>query len=298
MSQAACLLALITIPIDRTCPDRIASLNPDLSAEAMVQSSSHPETISFRLIEESQGRTLEYDPAAPPIGANSPYIGTYDCRTCVGVYFPIKPASGSTKHRCFIAHINAWIEATKVDDASNCTAMESCHCLGDEGGHLEEAVVTRLVEESEAQGWGAADVDREKAVLVAPKFLRDESSDDEYAQGSAVADERKTNAHHVVQAIRKFLQEHDQVVECDTDAQGFIVDLSRQSELVCKVHVDLCSQDRSEGWLEKVDDGTRGKRERRFVAHSLGGGRSQGGPWYLIISPDPVIRPKFDKRVG
>ena len=76
----------------------------------------------FRSILPGQGGTFTH-PLYLNTSQHAPsheltHIGTFGCITCVGVYFEIDD------HRCFIAHINAYVDIGNRLIERNCTTRE------------------------------------------------------------------------------------------------------------------------------------------------------------------------------
>lgn len=102
----------------------------------------------YYAILEGCGGTLDLPPGDPidiPYNRNAiTRVGTYGCRTYVGVYIKL------TERRCFIAHINAYAQDERGDREPPENRSLKSHSEGD---LLREAVLLRLREEARTENW-------------------------------------------------------------------------------------------------------------------------------------------------
>lgn len=242
----------------------------------MATSDAEAPVIPFHFIAEGCGGTITTGDIS--------YVGTYGCKTCVGIYLPLKDSS-----RCFVAHINACF------DIGSSKKPWARRCVGDhEGPDVRHWVGQWLRLESGAQRWKAEDVDQSKIVVVCPAYRRYRRSSPMYRdRHNTNPEDWRPTGHFVVLGLQDFLQ-NDSICP-DESSQGFVVDHQDQS-LTCKISKDLSRTDRDAGWLEKVDgDGNDAKRDRKFtkdVCHGLNEQRA----WDITLGPDRAARKPLDIR--
>jgi len=181
----------------------------------MLRSTAGP--LHYRWIDTDYGgtytNTLDPPPSlqenTPSDLDNLPAIGTWKCRTCVGVYMKISATS------CFEAHINAahtrpaWHRSeAAIDPYRNRLVTEA------EGAYVREEVTRRLDEESYRSDWPP--LDKTMRVRLVCPMLRHEG--------------KAASGTFVVEGIRDFLRQRGyRVVDSmvvDQSSEGFVVTFS------------------------------------------------------------------------
>lgn len=135
-------------------------------------------------------------------GNQLPHIGTWDCQTCVGVYFAFQDQS------CFCAHINPVIDIHQ--------GLWERIPKPDEGEKLEKLIFALLKEHCGSAS--ALNPDRE-IIVVCPRLYENKWAKDPAKWAKLVG-------YYVVEGIRAWLAESTastKSVVCDESAQGFVV---------------------------------------------------------------------------
>lgn len=167
-------------------------------------------TIKFHNVNEGRGGVMKIGSGSGLIDTNSQpvhqvsHVGTLNCHTCVGLYFPIDA------ERCFCAHMNAFISR-----AGGHVTPDRC-CNPTEGNAVHDMVLSRLEVVAHQHGFTASSIDRARIVMVCP-YPGGNSTLSAATQHSP----RRTGSY-VIDAIRAFFQSPQLV--CDKQAQGFVVD--------------------------------------------------------------------------
>ncbi|CZT21528.1 uncharacterized protein RCC_07391 [Ramularia collo-cygni] len=131
------------------------------------------------------------------------HIGTYDCQTCVGVYFAFEDNS------CFCAHINPYI----LTLGSNFSHVPQFS----EGEKLQQLIVELL---KRFCGSAASLKKGRDVIVVCPEMYADQWGQDSRKW-------RKLVGWFVVEGIREWVEEDQEDckrVVFDGEAQGFVVD--------------------------------------------------------------------------
>jgi hypothetical protein len=213
--------------------------------------------LHYRWIAQDHGGTYKHTTTDPPPGPedvpdllNLPAIGTWQCRTCVGVYMQISPTS------CFVAHINAaharpdWHESEHASDRSTNRIVTEA-----EGAYVQEQVIQRLKEESRRSGWPPV-AEIERVWLVCP-MLRFHG--------------KKLSGAYIVQGIRDFLRRDN--IPVDKWSEGFAVKFSEDDKIL---QFPLLQQG---GWRPPLpDDGVN------YVAHMMPGDEQPQPRWFISIT--------------
>lgn len=125
-----------------------------------------PPKPKFRFIDEGQGGILHFDLQSPqqdPIHNTPltrlliPWVGTYGCRTCVGVYFKIDET------RAFVAHINAWKQILSFYGHEETTR----EVTDQEGQDLKEKVLI-LLQRTAYGNFYPDEIDKSSIIIVCP----------------------------------------------------------------------------------------------------------------------------------
>ncbi|TKA63491.1 hypothetical protein B0A55_09871 [Friedmanniomyces simplex] len=158
----------------------------------------------FRWLPEGKGGTFAVDASSKYPVEHLTYFGTYDCHTCVGVWWPIDG------QRCFLAHINCSL----IDIWG---AVSWVVRSGEEAARIKGAVRKLLDEERKQADWGEISAEGKRGVvLVCPKMSTG-ASDERAERGG----ERTCVGYFVVEAIREWLGVSE--VKVDTQHCGFVV---------------------------------------------------------------------------
>lgn len=165
--------------------------------------------LHYRWIATNYGGTYSHstdpppDLEEPPNLLNLPAIGTWQCRTCVGVYMQISPTT------CFVAHINAahirprWHRSqAAINPYTNRLVTEA------EGAYVQEEVMRRLNEESYRSAWPHVDA-IQRVCLVFP-MLRFGA--------------KTLSGAYIARGVCDFLRRPGLYV--DTESEGFVVKFS------------------------------------------------------------------------
>lgn len=114
--------------------------------------------IKYRHIKEGRGGVF------PRSSSISDLIGTYNCITCVGVYFPI-----SDTH-CFVAHINACIRPQNYGPQQLREDPLPRDCKGGEGEQVKGKVLEKLRKAAADHHFDPLNVHLAEFILICPKY--------------------------------------------------------------------------------------------------------------------------------
>jgi hypothetical protein len=216
--------------------------------------------LHYRWIDTDYGGTYPHTLDSPPSKEqdtapdllNLPAIGTWKCRTCVGVYMEISATL------CFVAHINAahtrphWHRSEAAEDPYTNRLVTQA-----EGAYVREEVARRLDEESYRSDWPTLDKGM-RVWLVCP-MLR--------YYGQALS------GTYIVEGIRNFLRQRENrfadSTVVDKLSEGFVVTFSTDRLEVFPM------QDPDDGKPLLPDDGVH------YVAHRYDG--DQPPRWFINI---------------
>lgn len=208
--------------------------------------------LHYRWIPQDYGGTYKHTTNPPPDIEDLrpfalPAIGTWQCRTCVGVYMKLSPTL------CFVAHINAahmrpnWDRSrSAIDPYANRIVTEA------EGAYVRDEVRYRLEKESRRWDWPPVEKIME-LTLVCP-MLCYEGKD--------------LSGKYIVQGIKDFLHRPHVIVE---KSEGFVVQFS--SGFVTHFPVQKTGDKRKS---PLPDDGVN------YVGHIFHGGDQQPN-WFIDI---------------
>lgn len=199
--------------------------------QAVSRSAASMKTIKYRHIREKYGGTFSNYALTSP-------IGTRNCLTCVGVYFPV------SDQECFVAHINAAVIPEdyldyKDEYGNNYMTPRDCESAEEEEG-IRNMVSEKLKQAAKAGGWKATGVDRTGVIVVCSEY------DGEAKVGKVV-----------VQAIRNFLGMGDELKVHD-QCHGFVVDVSGGPPLLLEEKdfpgvIDMLDEDVDGVWEQLVN---------------------------------------------
>lgn len=164
----------------------------------------------YRWVNEGEGSIYHFNPG------KTPYLGTFDCQTCVGVFFALEDGS------FFCAHINPHVNITKdwwVHDVQN-----------GEGGAIKQSVISLLRSQC---GSPYSLKDKRNVVVVCPRLYENKYGEKDSAKW------KKKVGWYVVEGIRAWLAEdtaNTKKFDCDEQSQGFVV--NTQSGEVFKIPVN------------------------------------------------------------
>jgi hypothetical protein len=214
--------------------------------------------LHYRWIAQDHGGTYKHTTTDPPPPGpkdaldllNLPAIGTWQCRTCVGVYMQISPTS------CFIAHINAAHVRPNWHDSKHSTDRSTNRIVTElEGAYVKKQVIQRLKKESRRSGWPPVnEIDRVWLVCPMLRF-----------QGKTLS------GAYIVQGIREFLQRD--TLPVDKWSEGFVVKISEDDKIS-----QFPLHPREEWRPPLPDDGVD------YVAHMLPGDKRAKERWFIPIT--------------
>lgn len=191
----------------------------------------------YRWVAEGTGGIYSFPQDRPS------HIGTFDCQTCVGVYFPLSDDT------CFCAHINACIDLLPWGLEYTPTPVQ--------GKGLQNLIVKML--KGTCGSAGNLKQGRE-VVVVCPKLFRDKWASDSSKWVKQVG-------WYVVEGIREWLAEdvnYPKSFVCDETAQGFVVD--HRTGVVAKIPLTVSNREVEAGvvvgkWFAIPEDRSLGGAE-------------------------------------